>query len=235
MSFFVSVIILVLAMLIQASMQLAPGTFALFYHYALGKNSRTKADNLSLYFTLGIITFMATIWLFVYTFIFGFFCDKAELCLNFVPWLMVGVLLAESIASLFFYYRKGKFTALYVPRLAAKNLDLHAQKVKNRSDAFVLGLFSGSLELIFTLPLYVVSVIELMKINFSFRPLFIILYIIVSIIPLFAMRTLYRHDYNLATIEQLRVRTKTSTRIFISVGFLLLAIAITYVGVFYHG
>ena len=63
MSFFISVIILVLAMLIQVSMQLTPGTFALFYHYALGKNSRTKADNLSLYFTLGVITFMAIVWI----------------------------------------------------------------------------------------------------------------------------------------------------------------------------
>lgn len=222
-------------MLIQAFMQLTPGVFALFYHYALGKNSPTKADNLSLYFILGTITFMTIIWLLVYAFIFAIFYNKAELCLNFFPWLMAGIFLAESIASLFFYYRKGKFTALFISRSTAKNLDLNAKRVKNRSDAFVLGFFSGIPELIFTLPLYTISVIELMEANFSIRSIFIIAYILISTIPLFAIRTFYRHDYTLAKIEHTRVRAKLSIRLFICIGYLLLAIATISLGGFNHG
>ena len=216
-------------------MQLVPGTFALFYHYAIGKNSSTKADNLSLYFILGTITLMATIWLLVYTFIFKVFYDKINFYLDFIPWIMTGIFFAESIASLFFYYRKGKFTTLFISRSVARNLNSHAQKTKNRSDAFILGFFSGIPELIFTLPLYIVTSIELMKINFSLRPLFIIFYIIISIIPLFIIRTLYRCDYNLAKIERARIHAKIFIRIFISISFTLLAIAVIGTGVFNYG
>ena len=64
MSIFISVVILILVALIQISMQLTPGIFMLFYHYALGKKSRNKADDLNLSFILGAETFIATIWTF---------------------------------------------------------------------------------------------------------------------------------------------------------------------------
>ncbi len=222
-------------MLIQASMQLAPGIFALFYHYALGKNSSAKASNLCLYFILGTITFMATIWLLIYAFVFTVFYNNVDVCLNFFPWLMAGVFLAESIAGLFFYYRKGKFTTLFIRRSTAKSLSTHADKAKSRSDAFILGFFSGVPELIFTLPLYIVSVTELMKINSPLRSLFIVAYIVISIIPLLTIHTLYRQDYNLAKIEQIRIRFKPVIRVLISISFLILAIATISIGVLNHG
>ena len=235
MGIFIPVIILILATLIQTSMQLTPGIFSLFYHYALGKYSSIKTDNFSLYFILGVITFMVTTWLLAYAFIFSILCNKIDLCLNFLPWLMAGIFLAESIASLFFYYRKGKFTTLFIPRSVAKNLDFHAKKIKNRSDSFVLGFFSGISELIFTLPLYIVSAIELMRVDLSLRPVLIILYIIFSIVPLFIIRTLFRHDYNLAKIERIRIRIKPFVRIIICVGFLFLALTVISLGVLNHG
>ena len=235
MSIFIPVAILIVATLIQAFMQLTPGVFALFYHYALGKNSSTKADNLSLHFILGTITFIIIVWLFIYALIFTVFYNRIEPYPNFLPWLMAGIFLAESIASLLFYYRKGKFTTLFIPRSIAKTLDSHARKIKNRSDAFILGFFSGIPELIFTLPLYVISAIELMKINSPPRCIFIIIYVIVSIIPLFVIRTLYRHDHTLAKIEHTRIRAKLFIRILLCVGFLLLALAVIKLGVFNHG
>ena len=235
MSIFIPVAILIVATLIQAFMQLTPGVFALFYHYALGKNSSTKADDLSLHFILGVITFIVITWLLIYALIFSIFYNKIEFYPNFLPWLMAGIFLAESIASLLFYYRKGKFTTLFIPRSIAKNLDFHARKVKDRSDAFILGFFSSIPELIFTLPLYIVSAIELMRINFSLRSIFIILYIIISIIPLFTIRTLYRHNHTLAKIEHTRIRAKLFIRILFCIGFLLLALAVIKLGVLNHG
>ena len=235
MSIFIPVAILFVAMLIQALMQLTPGVFTLFYHYALGKNSANKADDLSLHFILGTITFIVIIWLLIYASIFTIFYDKVEPYPAFLPWLMAGIFLAESIASLFFYYRKGKFTTLFIPRSIAKNLDSHAQKIKTRSDAFILGFFSGIPELIFTIPLYIISAIELMRFNFPLRPIFVIIYIIISIIPLFIIRTLYRHDHTLAKIEHTRIRAKLFIRIFFCISFLLLALAVVNLGVFSHG
>lgn len=235
MGIIISVVILILSMLIQAFLQLTPGTFALFYHYALGKNSTAKTNNLSLYFILGTIVFMTITWLIIYTLILAIFCQKSDFGSDFCPWLMAGIFFAESIAGFFFYYRKGKFTALFVSRQSAKNLSIHAQKVKTRSDAFILGLFAGTPELIFTLPLYIISATELMKITTIPRALIIAIYITVSIFPLFVIRTLYRCGYNLATIERLRVRAKLFVRLAICISFLLLTIATIGLGVLNHG
>ena len=78
MSIFIPVAILIVATLIQAFMQLTPGVFALFYHYALGKNSSTKADDLSLHFILGVITFIVITWLLIYALIFSIFYNKKD-------------------------------------------------------------------------------------------------------------------------------------------------------------
>ena len=52
MNVFASIGIVLLAMLIMASLQLVPGVFALFFHYALGKHSLKKASGLGLFFIL---------------------------------------------------------------------------------------------------------------------------------------------------------------------------------------
>ena len=98
MSIFISVIILIMLSLIQFLMQLSSGIFMLFYHYALGKKSAKIADNLSLYFILGVEFFTAAVWFTVFLIL----PDASPILF----WILAGILFAESLASLFFYYRK---------------------------------------------------------------------------------------------------------------------------------
>lgn len=235
MSIFIPVAILILAMLIQAFMQLTPGIFVLFHHYALGKKSTKKANNLDSYFILGIIVFIVATWLIIYNLIFIIFRDKPDFSSGPYPWIMTGIFFAESFLGLFFYYRKGKFTTLFISRSSANSYFNQAKQVKTKSDAFTLGFLSNIPELLFTLPLYIISATELMKITFFPRALIILAYIIISILPILFFRTLYLLGRNLAEIEQLRIRIKPLVRIVLFAGFLLLAFATIKTGIINHG
>lgn len=208
-------------------MQLVPGIFALFYHYALGKKSVKKADDLSLYFIFGTETFVAVVWF------------LAFFILPIIPkplfWIIAGVLIAESLISLFFYYRKGHGTALFLPRHSAKVLEEHAKNVKTNSDAFVLGFFANTPELFFTLPLYFIAVAILTRDYFFPYAAYIIISILLTILPLFVIHILYRTDHNLAEIERSRVRLKPFVRLFLSVMFLMLAALAINLGVLSYG
>lgn len=216
-------------MLIQAFLQLTPGIFSIFYHSALAKHSDKKADDLSLYFILGVEFFFATIFMALFlpvSFLFTFQDFMSEL----FPWLMSGILGALSVAS-FFYYFRNKETTLFISRRVAKNLTLRAEKVKNRSDAFLLGFFSGVPELLFTLPLIIISLVQgLESIALPTFPI-IILYIISATLPLFLIRAFYRGGLNLADIEKLRVKNQPFFRLTITLSFLFLMILVIISGI----
>ena len=81
---------------------------------------------------------------------------------NIVTWAFVGVLIALSVASFFFYFRHphSKDSELFLPRKYAKALILRTSKVKSQSDAFALGALCNIPEIIFTLPLYIITATE---------------------------------------------------------------------------
>ena len=182
--------IVILAMVIMASLQLVPGIFALFYHYALGKFSKKQASILSLYFILGAEVIAACLFLssFYLTYVFFFGFAKAEV--NYLALIIAGILIALAFFSFFFYYRKGSGTRLFIPYKYARAIDQSAKTAKTRSDAFMLGAVSGTYELIFTLPLYLLTAIEIMEmnINYHFNNILTVLYIIAPIIPLLFIR-----------------------------------------------
>ncbi len=235
MSIFISGVILVLVALILACMQLVPGVFILFYHYALGKNSAKKAHGLSPYFILGYVVFLVATWFIVHNLIFSIFYHLEDTSIKFFSWALAGILLAESILSFLFYYRKGKFTELFISRPVAKALDVHAQNSKTRTDAFTLGFLSGVPELIFTFPLFAISSTALMKINPLFRASALILSLLIIILPFVYLVYLFHFDHNLAEIERLRIRFKPIFRLTICLGFLALAFAAINLGFSYYG
>ncbi|MDO4741816.1 MAG: hypothetical protein Q4A79_00355 [Candidatus Saccharibacteria bacterium] len=242
MSVFVSVIILILATLIQIFLESSPGLLTLFYHYALGKKNQTAAENLSLSFILGSETFL----------IFSLFIAYALANLFSVPlndlppiittdiflWIMAGIFLGESLAVFFFYFRRndnGKSTALFIPRSLAKSLSNHALKAKSRSDAFLIGFVSRFPEAIFTLPLYLILSIELLQFPSLARTLIFYSFIFLSTLPLFFIVFLFRLGQNLADIERFRVKSKLAVRLILSISFLLLALTLITFKVFIYG
>lgn len=215
-------------MLIMASLQLTPGVFALFYHYALGKYSKAKASYLSLFFILGTEIIAACLYLSIFYLTCIFFFDNLAPETSILFWAIAGILISLGIISFFFYFRRGSGTKLFIPRKYARGLDLNARSVKTRSDAFLLGALAGTCELFFTLPLYLITCIEIMKIGlegFS-SGLLTIIYILTPIIPLFFIRWRYQSGYNLANIERSRVKDKLFTRFIIAFSYIFIAILI---------
>lgn len=228
MSIFIPLGIVILAMLIVASLQLVPGVFALFYHYALGKYSKKRASILSLYFILGTETIAACLFLSCFYLTYVFFFGFARPETSFFAYFMAGILIALAIMSFFFYFRRGSGTKLFISRNTARALDLNAKNVKTRSDAFLLGALAGTYELIFTLPLYLLTSIEIMEMNAEYfsSNILTILYIIVPTIPLFFIRWRYQTGHNLADVMKSRTRDKIFTRFILAFSFFILAILI---------
>lgn len=230
MSVFISVGIVILAMLIMASLQLVPGIFALFYHYALGKYSKTKAATLALFFILGSEIIAAFFFIAAIYIADVLFLNDLDPRNNILTWIFAGILIALSIASLLFYFRHphGKDTELFIPRKFAKALDLRANKTKTPSDAFALGALSNIPELIFTLPLYIITATEIIHMHTEYLAdnLLTIIYILVPTIPLFILYYSFRFKHNLATVMKTRIRDKAFHRFCLSFSYLTIAILI---------
>ncbi|MBQ3296319.1 hypothetical protein IJI79_01455 [Candidatus Saccharibacteria bacterium] len=231
MSVFTSLIIILLAMLIQGFLELGPGVFACFYHHALGKTSAKKADDQSLSFILGTEICVALVFLISYIIVTFFITRNGPFSPIFF-WVMSGIFLVEAIATFFFYFRPGtkKSTELSLPRSLAKSLIYHAENTKNRSSTIALGLVTCALELIFTFPLYIIASTAIFYANTSMSFVFIIAYIIIATAPLFAIRTFFRTDHNLVELQLIRIKKKLATRIIVSASFLALSIATLIIG-----
>ena len=227
MSVLVSVIILFLAMLIQAFMQLSPGIFALFYHYALGKKSRKKADDLSPYYVLGYELFIAAVFFILCIFIFTL-DYYSFINFQYLSFALAGIFIAEAFVSLFFYYRKGKTTALFLSRKFASTIEHRAKNIKTKPDAFILGFLSSLPELIFTLPLYLAVIIALLDFTILPRSAVLIFFLLISLMPLFWIFGFYHTDHHFANLLRLRLKLKPVVKTVFFLCFLSLSAIIIF-------
>ncbi len=221
-------------MLIVAFLKLVPGVFGLFLHYGSGKYSKFKVDDLSIFFIIGFETLIALMFI-LFNFLFcALSFTKINLENPILIWIIIGILVALSVAYFCFYYQKGPGTKLFISRTIAQNFDKKAQTVKSRSDAFALGFTAGIPELLFTIPLYFISTIEISKLCLSDIPCcaLIIIFIILSAVPLFIQHAFFRTNHNLADFEKNRIKNKTFFRFFTSFLYLILAIFIILFEVF---
>lgn len=230
MNVFASIGIVILAMIIMASLQLIPGIFILFFHYASGKYSFKKASSLSLFFILG--TEITSALLFISSFFISYvlFLNDLNPRNNVLTWIFIGIFIALSIICFFFYYRSpnAKNTELFIPRKYAKTLNSRAKSAKTPSDAFTLGALSNVYELFITLPLYILTATEIMYMHKDYfaDDIMTILYILISIIPLLCLYHSFRIGHNLAKIQRTRIKDKTFHRLILSFSFLTIAILI---------
>lgn len=225
MSVVLSVIIVVLAMLILGLMQLTPGVFSIFCHAMLGKYSNKKADGLMLSFILGAEFFVAAIWLLIYLIFYAFYVGEI------LWWVLSGIMVALGLMFLLFYFRKSKGTELFIPKKWSENLVLLAEKTKCRKDAFWLGFFTAVPELIFTLPIFVISALVIQDSLMLPRAGLVIVLVLVTIIPLFAIYAMFRSDNNLADVTRLRVHFKPLIRLLMPILYWAIAILSINMGI----
>lgn len=230
MSFFISLGIVLIAMLVMAFLQLQPGVFMLLHHYASGKYTKARTSDMTLFYILGVEVMSACIFLGTYCFtnVLFLYCPRPET--SFFAWIAVGVFVALAIASMFCYFRPGRGTKLFVSRKYAKALDEKARLAKSRSDAFVLGAITGTAELIFTLPLYILTSVEIMEMTVEYSPshFLTLLYILAPTIPLFVARWKFLSGRNIVDLQKARVRDKNFTRFILFTSYIVIAILIIF-------
>lgn len=230
MSVFASIGIVILAMLIMASLQLIPGVFALFFHYAIGKYSFKKASTLSLFFILGSEIISAIFFISSFYLSYVLFLDNLNPHNNILAWIFAGIFIALSIVCFFFYFKHphSKDTILFISRKLARTLEARAQSTSTPSDAFTLGALVNICELFITLPLYIITATEIMYMHTEYFAdnALTVLYILVSAIPLIHLYYSFRLGRNLATIQRSRVKNKTFHRFTISLSLITIAILI---------
>lgn len=228
MSVFVSVGIVILAMLIMIFLQLTSGVFALFCHYAAGKYSKKRASIMEIFFILGAETIAACLFLCCYYFSYILFFGNSRPETGIFAWIAVGMLVVLAVCSLSFYYRKGRGSRLFIPRKVAHSLNRYAKKAKTRSDAFALGALAGTYELPFTLPLYLITAVEIMEMNAEYfsSNILTVLYILTPTVPLLVVRWTMKAQHNLADIMKSRVKDKNYIRFLLAFSYLTIAILI---------
>lgn len=210
--------ILIVAMLIQASLQFLPGIFLLFHHDACGKYGQARARDLGAYLILGAGTMMAI----VMTTVFLISPD-----IEIVKWGTGGALVALSLVSLGFYFRKGEGTRLYVSRRTVRILTKRARETKSLSDAFVLGMVASTVELVFLLPVYFAVVIEAGKFyDHVARAGILIIVGLAGVLPLILESILFRSGLNLVDVQKIRARNKHFCRIMLGVCYITLAVLV---------
>lgn len=214
-------------MLIQGFLQTAPGVFSIFYHHALGKTTAKKADDQALSFILGTEISTAVFFLITY-FVITFFIAENDFLNSTFLWVMSGIFAALGVFAFFCYFKLGKknknTTKLFLTRHTAESFLYHATHNKNRTDTILLGFLATTAELIFTLPLFIISSVEILNLSPRFNFIFIIVYIVVATIPLFTTRMMFRTNHNLAEIQKIRIKQKLLFRIIISVSYITIAV-----------
>lgn len=223
MDWTISVSMVTLAALINASLQLGIGCLLLLYHASIGKHVRKKTRSLvgSYVSGVGMMVFLSI-------------CSMCFMLLRFFDgalegiWLLVLVafLIALALAVWLFYYRWKDSTELWIPKIVARFIDKRAKVTESNTEAFTLGVLTCFAELPFSLLLFVVAANSILELPVPWQLLAVVLYTIVSILPLILMRLMIHQGKTVVDIQKWRVKNKKFLKIVSGTGFLVLAIFI---------
>ena len=247
MSGFTPLIILILSMVMLLLLQVTPGIFAIFYHFALGKYSIKKSDRLALSYIFGVELFTVFMWLLTYFILYAISSNLPNLRQSVAMWILSGIIAALALIFFCFYYRRptlnrdilptkvraNNSTALFIPRRFAANITRHALAIKQPQDAFLLGFFVGVPELLFTLPLYIFATLIMQNSTFLPNTLIIILSVLGAVLPLFIINLAFHSGSNLADIQRARTKLKPILTFVLPACYLFLAATIISIGLLY--
>ena len=192
----------------------------MLYHFASGKKGKRYADALTFYYVVGILGItapLATAFLSV---------PNTEL----VRTIMSGVSFALAFLALVFYYRYKKGSQLYLSRKTVEVLNAGAKRA-HASDAFMLGVASGLIEFVFTIPLYLIICVEVSSLErIDLQIAMISLAVLAGVVPVFLYHTLFYRGLNLADIGRIREKNKNFYRYLMFICYVLIGFALINFG-----
>ena len=211
---------IVLAGIVQASLQLSLGGLILLYHASMGRHRRRKTRSLTRHYILGagVISFLMVCALaFMISSLFNG-ALKTEYLI-----ICVGVFLASALVMWLFYYRRGRNTELWLPRSFTRFIQRRAKTTNDNVEAFSLGMLSSFAEMPLSIALYFVVANCILNLSAQYQIIAVIGYTIMSIIPLLVLKLRVRTGQNVVEVQKWRVRNKAFARIISGSGFLVLA------------
>ncbi len=202
-------IIISVAALIHASFQLSVSVLTLLSGHAIGRQ-RSHAKLLRL--ITGYLSGVATMTLLGISFV-------ALVLLNLVNhtgtlpafvWIgTCGLLLGLGIAVWAFYYRKGRGTAIWLPRELSVHLNQRTKATTRSAEAFSLGLSSVAAEFLFILAPVLVAALVLVQLAPIWQLAGLVIYTLISMTSLLVVSLLVSGGHSLSRIQKWREANKS--------------------------
>lgn len=219
----VDLLVVMLASIANASLQLGTGTLLLLYNESLGRKVRKITRSVTRGFILGSFLFsvllISTIMLLI-------------LLINSHPLVENGLILLSSLALaaaimiIGLYFRRGKNTMLWIPNFVAKYFKKRAGKVDTPVEGMALGMTTVLAELPFSIVLILIAANSLLNLPQALIILAIAVYAFVTVVPLIIMKVLIKNGTTLVDIQRWRIRNKAFLRIFAGICYIALAVFI---------
>lgn len=210
-----------LAAMTHATLQLGLGGLLLLYHASLGKHIKSKTKNLVGSYISGVgmlVFFVLAGTCFILDRFFGETLTSLEII------VVIAALIALAIVVWAFYYRRGKSTELWIPRVVAKYIDKRAKVTTSNTEAFCLGGITSFSEMPFSLVLILVAANSVIALPTPHQLLGVALYTIVTILPYIIMRFAIHKGQTVVDIQKWRVKNKNFFRVLSGSSFFVLAL-----------
>lgn len=226
MDILTSLAIVILAALIHASFQLSVSVLTLLSGHTLGaKHSRARVLKLTASFVGGAwitTTLLLALTSLIIVSIYG--TNAPELVWAIACGLMIGV----GLAVWLFYYRRGKGTSLWIPRQVARYLTDRSKATRHSAEAFALGTTTVFAELLFIIAPLFVAALVLTQMGPLWQLVGIVIYAVVSSLPLKAVWVLLSSGQKISRIQQWREKNKYFLQFAAGSGLIVLGV-FTYV------
>lgn len=222
MDTFTAFMLIIYAGIMHATFQLSVSVLTLLSGHALGKaRSRRKVSALSASFVLGTIVSLLLLISFATLVMYDIFSPDIPR----VVWTIVSGLLAGiGLSVWFFYYRKSEGTLLWIPRPISDYLRTRTSDTSNSVEAFSLGVMGVLGEILFTIAPISVASLALVKLDPKMQLAGLIVYVIVSILPLFVITLLVRRGHKISHVQKWREKNKFFMQFISGAGLLALAV-----------
>lgn len=216
----IDVLVVMLASVANASLQLGTGTLFLLYNESLGRKVRKTTRSVTRGFILG--TFLSSVLLISTTMLLILLINSHPLVENGLI-LLSSLALAMAIMVIGIYWRRGKNTMLWIPDCVAKYFRKRAGKIDTPAEGMALGMTTVVAELPFSAVLILIAANSLLNLPQAVIILTLAGYALIVIMPLIIMKMLIRNGTTLAEIQRWRIKNKTFLRIFAGICYVALA------------
>lgn len=221
MSDLLSIATIVLAGIVQASLQLSLGGLILLYHSSMGRHKKRKTRFLAKSYIWGACSIS-----------FAIVCAGAFLIQQLLgramaqEWIVIaiGALAACSLVMWLGYYRDGKGTELWLPKSFSRYITRRAKYTNDTIESFSLGMLSAFAEFPITIAIYFVVANCLLSVRFPLVAALI--YIAIVAFPMVVLKVGIKSGKNVIAAQKWRIKNKKFAKFFSGSGFAILAIFI---------